>query len=64
MTSTRKNISQPADWWAAFEARAKSKGRTLSEHIGEVCREDLPKRVRKTLSKRPPANRPAERDES
>ena len=54
----RKNITQPADWWAAYEAQAKKDGKSLSAWIGERCNEGLPKSVRKKLSERQPAHRP------
>jgi hypothetical protein len=58
MTNERKNITQPPDWWAVFEAEAKKAGVSLSEWIGEACAERLPVKIRKQLSERPPANRP------
>jgi hypothetical protein len=58
MTTTRKNICQPADWWAAFEAQATTMGYTLSEWIGLNCQSFLPDDVRAGLSERPAANRP------
>ena len=58
MTTTRKNISQPADWWLAFEAQATTMGCTLSEWIGMNCQAFLPDDVRAGLSERPAANRP------
>jgi hypothetical protein len=54
----RRNITQPADWWAAIEAAAAAESVTVSEWIGEACRKRLPVLVRRGLSKRPPANRP------
>jgi len=57
-TSERRNITQPADWWAAIEAAAQADGVTVSEWIGEACRKRLPVSVRRGLSDRPPANRP------
>ena len=54
----RRNITQPADWWAAFEAQAQREGLTLSEWIGECCRVYLEPGVNSGLSERPPANRP------
>lgn len=58
MTNERKNITQPPDWWAAFEAQAQAEGKTLAEWIGEACKAKLPAKVAKKLSDRPPANRP------
>jgi hypothetical protein len=57
-TTTRKNICQPADWWAAFESQATTMGYTLSEWIGINCQAFLPADVRAGLSERQPANRP------
>lgn len=56
--STRKNITQPADWWQAFESTAKEAGLSLSEWVGECCLIRVPKPLRDTLSKRPGAHRP------
>lgn len=58
MTTTRKNITQPAEWWAAFESQAKKGGLTLSEWIGAQCLAALPKSAKKGLPERPAANRP------
>jgi hypothetical protein len=33
-----KQISQPDDWWAAFERMASLEGMTLSEWVGEACK--------------------------
>jgi hypothetical protein len=62
----RRNITQPADWWAAIEAAAQADGVTVSEWIGEACRKRLPVSVRRELSRRPGAHRPRkpDRDES
>ena len=56
--SERRNITQPADWWAAIEAAARADGVTVSEWIGEACRKRLGVAVRRGLSARPAANRP------
>lgn len=61
-TSERRNITQPADWWAAIEAAAKADGVTVSEWIGEACRKRLPVSVRRELSRRPGAHRPKKPD--
>lgn len=58
VTNERKNITQPPDWWAAFESAAKAEGMTLAEWIGEAAKAKLPKSAAKKLSERPPANRP------
>lgn len=58
MQSERKNITQPTDWWAAFEKEAARKKLTLSEWIGQVCRAALSNKEWVKLSERPPAHRP------
>ena len=58
MSSERRNITQPADWWVAFELQAKAEGLTLSEWVGECCRVYVEKGVNNGLSERPAANRP------
>ena len=58
MNSKRRNITQPADWWVAFEMQAKAEGLTLSEWVGECCRVYVDKGVNSGLSERPAANRP------
>lgn len=62
--SIRKNITQPADWWQAFEATAKEAGLSLSEWVGECCLVRVPKPLRDTLSKRPGAHRPKRETEA
>lgn len=52
MTSERKNISQPADWWAAWEAEAKKANQHLSEWIADKCNAALTKRQQSKLSER------------
>lgn len=54
----RKHITQPADWWAAFEEQAKAEGMSLAAWLGEAAKAQLPKRVAKELTERPPAHRP------
>ena len=51
--SDRKNIVQPADWWTAFNAAARSEGKSLSEWMGDCCCQSLPRVVRTTLTARP-----------
>ena len=58
MTNERKNITQPSDWWAAFEEQAKAEGLTLAAWLGEAAKAKLPPKVAKKLTERPPANRP------
>jgi len=59
MTNLRRNITQPADWWGAFKAAADKEGMSLSEWIGECCKQQLQARAAAKLSERPPAHRPA-----
>lgn len=58
VTNERKNITQPADWWEAFEKQAKAEGMTLAAWLGEAAKAKLPAKVAKKLTERPPANRP------
>jgi hypothetical protein len=58
MKVERKNITQPADWWAAFRKAASKRHMTLSEWMGAVCKSSLPESQQVELSERPPANRP------
>jgi hypothetical protein len=57
-TSERKCLTQPPDWWDAFNAEAKKRGMTLAAWMGDVCVAQLPKRVQASLSERPGAHRP------
>jgi len=56
--SERKCLTQPDDWWRAFEQEAQKRGKTLAGWMGEVCSAQLTKRVQAKLSKRPGAHRP------
>jgi hypothetical protein len=58
MTNERKHITQPSDWWEAFEAQANAEGMTLAAWLGEAAKKQLPPKVAKKLTERPPANRP------
>ena len=60
MSSERRNITQPADWWAAFEKQANAEGMTLSQWVGWACKAKLPRGIgiHAGLSKRPAAHRP------
>ena len=58
MPTERKTVTQPDDWWAAFEAAAQAEGMQISEWLGEAGKKRLPKEVRKQLSERPGAHRP------
>lgn len=58
MTNERKNITQPADWWVAFQSEADKAEMSLSAWIGAACKNKLNKKQVEKLSERPPANRP------
>ena len=58
VTNERKNITQPIDWWAAFERAAKDEGLSLAEWIGECCKANLPEDVTKELTARATVGRP------
>lgn len=58
MKSERKNISQPKDWWNAFQDQADAENVTLAAWLGEACKKQLSPKVAKKLTERPPANRP------
>ena len=59
----RKNITQPEDWWLAFEEEADRCGMTLAGWIGDCCWANLPKGKQSKLSGRQPAHRPPAEDE-
>jgi len=48
----RKNITQPADWWQAFEAEAERRGLNLSQFLGLAGLELLPAKTKRKLSER------------
>jgi hypothetical protein len=58
MTNERRNTTQPTDWWAAWEAAAKSAGLSLAAWIGKQCNRSLPKEVRDQLSERATPGQP------
>jgi hypothetical protein len=55
----RKHITQPVDCWIAFEKQAQTENKSLSAWLGEAAKAKLPQKILKSLSDRPPANRPA-----
>jgi len=63
MTNQRRNVTQPADWWDAFKAAADKQGLSLSEWIGDCCKQQLPAKVAAKLSDRQPAHRPAKKSD-
>jgi hypothetical protein len=52
MTNERRNITQPADWWAAFLEEARKQGLTLSEFMGMAAKQKLSNQKQKSLSDR------------
>ena len=62
MTTERRNISQPADWWEAFEEQAKKDRMLLSAWMGECCIANLPASVKAKLTERQPAHRPRKKE--
>ncbi len=60
---TRKNITQPADWWAAWKAAADAEGKSLSEWIGLQCNAALQAKTQRKLSDRGTRGRPAKSNE-
>ncbi len=58
MNCERKNITEPADWWDAFQQQATRDGQTLSEWLGDCGRANLDEDLQCGLSERPPAHRP------
>lgn len=57
--SERKNITQPADWWAEFERQATAEGQSLSAWVGECCAANLPAAAREKITPRRPVGRAA-----
>ncbi len=49
---SRRYLTQPPDWWDAFEAAAQAAGMSLSEWLGEAGKKLLPKEVKNQLSER------------
>ena len=58
MASERRNITQPDDWWRAWEQQAAADGMELSAWIGRLINKTLPKAVRESLSVRVAKGRP------
>lgn len=52
MTNQRRNITNPADHWTAFESEAARRGLTLSEFAGVAMAKMLTKEQRAQLSER------------
>ena len=53
MTTTRRCISEPAEWWNAFIVQAKEDGApSLSEWMGDCCKANLSEDVQKGLCER------------
>lgn len=47
---TKKTITQPEDWWHAWEVEAFKQGKSISEWMGDCCNAALPKKSRERLS--------------
>ena len=58
MPSESYTMRQPADWLAAFRSQAEEEDMSLSAWIGECCKANLTKEVRKGLSERPSVGAP------
>jgi len=58
MQAERKNITQPAAWWAAFESAAAVEGQTLSEWVGDCCLANLEESTAKKLPERVKRGKP------
>lgn len=57
--TVKKTISQPEDWWQAWEVQAFKAGLHLSEWIAEQCNSQVPEKTRAKLSERTPRGRRA-----
>ncbi len=51
--ATRKNITQPPQWWRAFQSQAEADGMNLSEWLGQCAIANLPVKVQRQLIERP-----------
>lgn len=58
MTHERRDLTQPDDWWVAFEKQAQILDMNLSEWVGYCCLLRLKEGDMDKLSKRTPAHRP------
>ena len=64
MPATGKRISQPDDWWEAFQTEADAAGMSLSAWMGDACLDSILRQGRRgdakvnKLSERPLASRP------
>lgn len=58
MTNEAREITQPTEWWEAFQKQADREGLGLSEWIGEACKARLTKEAAGKLSERPEPHRP------
>ena len=54
----KRTISQPDDWWIAFELAASKRRMTISQWLGEAGRKCLPQPVKMKLSDRRRPGRP------
>ncbi len=58
----RRGITQPADWWHAFDAAAAKAKLPLSEWVGRACIKQIPKAAAKQLSQRTRPGRPKNKE--
>jgi hypothetical protein len=64
LPASKKTISQPPDWWDAFQAEADAAGVSLSAWMGDAClfsigmQSKFGKTIVANLSERPLASRP------
>jgi len=52
LPTERRCISQPPDWWAAFQMHAEANGMNLSEFCGDAMLGHIHPKVKAKLSKR------------
>jgi hypothetical protein len=64
VNSSRKNVTQPDDWWKAFEQAARDADMDLSSWLGEAAKAMLPPKVSKKLSERATRGRPIKEEEN
>ena len=58
ISSERRNLTQPGDWWQAYSRAATADGLTLSAWVGLQCLAGIADADRAGLSERPGAHRP------
>lgn len=60
MNKRQRNITQPKEWWAVFEAEAEKAGMCLSEWMGKRCIEGG-KKLKVKLPERTTRGRPVKK---